>query len=353
MNVSELFGFTRWMAEHGVAAKEKYDALTNVLSHNASQAEKQPVVEPLNDLLETLISLPLEKLTLEQENLLERLNMDGFVGRKGNEFVDQTVRASDYDPATAAFQISTARDAIETAINKMRGVQDALERLDFMDEIDAIDTEGITLRLQFKGEASISNVVDLKDWSNEWHEIIRGVALCVDQAPEQAKVIGATNGSLILVLSGTLAVVTLMALIAKHVSNIIKEGFVIAGAIEDLKQKKILTQTMENELKSQQEENERNGVQKIIEAIQEDLSVDLDGEKDNALRRSVERYLDFNKRGGELDFIAPPEEEEGEETSGSLDAGDIADLRRTVEELRTTRAELKRLTHTDSDENKD
>lgn len=345
MNVSELLRFTKWMAEHGEAAKQKYDALTGVLSHNASQPQKQPVLEPLDDLLATLISLPLQQLTLEQAGMLEHLGVDGFVGRKGHNFVEQTVRAGDYDPATAASQIREARNAIEQSVSNMRIIQDALENLNFIDEIDAIDTKEITLRLQFKDEASISNVVELKDWSNEWHEIIRGVALCVDQAPEQAKVVGATNGSLILVLSGTLAVVTLMALIAKNVSSIIKEGFVIAEAAEDLKQKKLLTKTIEQEFQMRREEIERDGVQKIVDAIRKELPVDLDGEKDTALRRSVEKYMEFNQRGGELDFVSPPEEAEDGETAGGMDADEITAFRRIVEEVRTTRAELQMLTH--------
>ena len=340
MNVSELLGFTRWMAEHGEAARGKYDALTSVLSHNASQPQKQPVEEPLEDLLETLKSLPLQQLTLEQAGMLGPLGVDGFVGREGVNFVDQTVRAGDYDPATAASRIAEARDAIDQAISKMRDIQHALENLDFIDEIDAIDAEGITLRLQFKNEASISNVVDLKDWSDKWHDIIRGVALCVDQAPEQARVVGATNGSLILVLSGTLAVVKLMALMAKHVTSIIKQGFDIAGAAEDLKQKKLLTEAIEQDLQRQREEIDRDGVQKIVDAIQEELAVDLDGEKGAALRRSVEKYLEFNKRGGELDFVSPPEEAGGGEMAGGMDADEITDFRRIVEEVRTTRAEL-------------
>lgn len=42
----------------------------------------------------------------------------------------------------------------------------------------------VTIRVQFKDEASISDVAKWKKWSNEWHEIVRGVALCIDESPE-------------------------------------------------------------------------------------------------------------------------------------------------------------------------
>ncbi len=350
MNVAELLGFTRWVDEHVVSAKEKFDALASVLSHNASQPDKQPVVDPLNDLLQVLTSLPLEQLTLEQEGLLEHLKVAGFLGRNGHTYVDSTVRAGDYDPATAASEITTARDAIAHAIKQMERVRTSMEALEFVDEIDVPVAEGITLRLQFKGDASISNVVELRDWSNDWYDIIRGVALYVDEAPEQTQVIGATNGSLIVVLAGTYGVVTLLALIAKHVSYIIKEGLDIAGVMEDLKQKKLLSKVIEEELKSKQVENEQNGVHKIIDAIKEELPDDVDGEKETALKRSIEKYLDFNKRGGELDFIAPPEEDEGEKAGEALQTEKIAEIRRIVEEIRTTRAELMMLSHQDANE---
>ena len=350
MDVAELLGFTRWVDEHVVSAKEKFDALASVLSHNASQPDKQPVVDPLNDLLQVLTSLPLEQLTLEQEGLFEHLKVAGFLGRNGHTYVDSTVRSGDYDPATAASEITTARDAIAHAIKQMERVRTSLEALEFVDEIDVPVAEGITLRLQFKGDASISNVVELRDWSSDWHDIIRGVALYVDEAPEQTQVVGATNGSLIVVLAGTYGVVTLLAQIAKHVSYIIKESFDIAEAMENLKQKKLLTEVIKKELESKQIDNENNGVQRIIYAIKEDIKNEVDGEKEAALKRSIDKYLDFNKRGGELDFIAPPEEDEGERADEGLRSEEIAELRRIVEEIRTTRAELVMLSHTDANE---
>ena len=48
---------------------------------------------------------------------------------------------------------------------------------------------------------------------------------------------------------------------------------------------------------------------------------------------------------GELDFVSPPEEAEDGKTAGGIDADEITNFRRIVEEVRTTRAELKMLTH--------
>lgn len=345
MKVPELYSFNKWMQKFGKAALAEYQTLASVLRHNSTQPQKQVVEEPLAQLLKSLKSMPMEMLTNEQLGLLQYFEIARLVGTAGEEHVRQTVIKSDYDPATAAEEIQKNTQTLSNAINKMNQIGSALDNLSFLSELDFEEAGRATIRIQFKEEASISDVVEWKKWSAEWHDIIRGVALCVDESPENTKVVGADNGSLIMILSGTVGFVAALALITKHLSSIVKEGLVIANAIEDLRHKKILNKAIENSLKDQQTKITKEGVKTIVNEIKKALPNNLNGEQETALTKAVEKFLKFNELGGDVDFISPEEPEiEDDEAEQLASAKQILEIRETIEQIRSMRAEIKLLT---------
>ena len=86
MNVSELYSLTFWIDDEIVNTQipQKYQALNQVLQHNAQpNQQKQPFESQKDDLIETLKKVPLSHLTREQLLFLDSLGIAKAVGFEG------------------------------------------------------------------------------------------------------------------------------------------------------------------------------------------------------------------------------------------------------------------------------
>ncbi|OWK18279.1 hypothetical protein AJ88_03520 [Mesorhizobium amorphae CCBAU 01583] len=214
-------------------------------------------------------------------------------------------------PATANQNLSDSIATINAAGEKLANYAAAIDQLDLHPEQVEEADDRITVRIGFRSDASIRNVKDWKTSADDWYQIVRGLAMMSGQAPEDAKVIGASTGSIILILSVTYALSRLLATIAKHITSTAREVLSLQIELENLRQKKILTKTMEAEFERLQNEA-RSGAQKRIEeqvAAMVPVTAD-DGEKANALTKAVQKLLKFGENGGDIDFVAPPPPEE-------------------------------------------
>jgi hypothetical protein len=175
------------------------------------------------------------------------------------------------------------------------------------------DADHATIRIIFKSDASMNNVKDWKDYSKDWHDIIRGVAMSVGETPEDVKVVGASKGSLVMVLAGTATVTTLLAVIAKNLTGISKNVISAKIAWEEYKQKAIVTQTMEREHKKALKDQRDEGLRLAKAAALAALPAPVAGDAQNALESAVDKILGFAEKGGEMDFVAPSKNDEEEE----------------------------------------
>lgn len=337
------------------AISQRYNALKKKLDHNKSQPQKEPLREELDGLIEDLEAMHFDLLTNEELDLLGSLGVLQYLGHQGALFVSETVRTGDFDPASAASDISIAAQVLNSTQSKFDQTRTQLRELGL--ERDNGEGELIDLpliRVRFKDGAAVDDVALLKKWIVNWFDISRGAALAAGETPQSVKVVGASNGSVIITL-GTIASVTMiLAVIAKNAGRIAREYLSIANDIEDLRQKKHLTKVIEDELKQQQTRLHETGVEDTLSEIRETVPQMIEQEVDNALRKSIEKYFSFYKQGGDVDFIPPrsgtEDAEEGEEDQGVIaqiqahaDENDrLVDL---IENVRAQQAEIKQLTN--------
>ena len=104
-----------------------------------------------------------------------------------------------------ALDIATVLGRVEEAL---RAVQDGCRKSDeikaSLEDCVPSETElpdEILIRVSFTNAASISNIVDLKRWSREWHDIARGIAMAHGASPESIRVVGAGKGSIVVDLA--------------------------------------------------------------------------------------------------------------------------------------------------------
>lgn len=346
MNVSELYFLAEWIKNYGKNTSDLYEILQRVLEHNANQPQKQPLEEPLNNLVEHLNVMNLNQLSNGQLEYLEQFEIGPLLGRRGAQFVNATVRKSDFDPATANSEIRVALEKLEQAIQKANQILDVFSNMVFKEEVELHEQRRITVRIEFQGQAQIENVTDWKVWSATWHDIVRGVGLAVNERPEDTKVIGASQGSVIMILATTYGFTKVLALISKSIASIAKDYLEVRMVAEKLKAIKNFNAATEKQLLENAEEIQQKGVESIIEDIKASLDHDVTGDAEAALRHSISKALDFYEKGGEVDFVSPSAEQAEADSEGddAIPAGIIEEVRQVIESARRAKEEVKLLT---------
>lgn len=344
MDIRELEKLAVWYGEHFDRFGQLYQGIINPIQHNATQAQKVPVEDPLNDLIKYLRRMDFEVLSIEQLRLLDKLAVAAYIGHDGANLVVSIVRTANYDPNTASTQLSEALGKLSNVRSYLDIFLQSLNHLELRDQDD--DSDFITIRVSFQNDASITNVSEWKKSSADWYDIIRGIAMINNEAPETTKVVSATKGSIILTLAATAAVTALLAKIAKHITTTGKELLEFGHLREDLKQKKMLTKVMADELDRLAKVKKENTVQEIVGDFKH-VMADGAGDKLAALTKSVEKLLAFNEKGGTVDFVMPENDDvddDKDEAQAAAPAG-LAAAKRAIRDYQEVREQVKLLSH--------
>lgn len=348
MEVRELKQFCNWFGTYGQPVVLQLGTLQKKLKHNATQPQKQPVRDDLNELLKSLRAMPLHILTREQIAVLEREDALKLVGNEGARTIERIVKSARFDSASASQDIFAIQQTLGNLDSKCAELEGRLSSFNLLEEEDS-DTYQIAVRVHFRDEAGIHDITELKEWSQDWFDIMRGIALCIDEPPENVKVLGAHQGSIILVLGTTVTATALLLLISNHLTKIGLNALQLANAVEDFKQKTKLNNTVLQGLQKSIEDQEKDGLKELLSAATASLPTTPDGEKTNALKKSVEKLNKFTKKGGEVDILPPPDPDEDEDEDdyepqlSDAEIEDLRNVRKSHDELRETREETRLL----------
>ena len=347
MDVSEVFGLEEWYQTNVPLVGKQFQNLHTILQHNATQNQKQPVRAPLQKLVSSLESMPITELNIQQVAQLDRIDVGKYLGIRGAEFVNRVVTESSYDPATSASEIKTATDKVNAVTNILNNLSTSLVNAGFQyDRAEAEFDEKMSMaRIQFRQDASINNIGDLKKWSNDWNDIARGIGHLVDETPQDMKVVGASKGSIIVCVTGSMVLISAFAFMSKKVSGIILDALRVQNAIEDLRHKRISNNIIEKSMRADLKNREGVLVDEIIEELKERAG-GVAEEHDAHLKTAVTKYVNFSKKGGEMDYLQPPEPELDEDDT---DAPEMAqaklavELRELISEIRSIQGETQLL----------
>ena len=352
MEVAQVISLANWYDENVPEIISGYQGLKSKLDHNATQPQKQPLLEELENLEAGLSDMSFSQLTKEELDLLKDIGALRYLGLPGAQFVRNSVTTSDFDPATAASEIGDAFQLLNGVMGRLDKARSDLLELRFDENSHKRDeVDHPLIRVRFKEGAAIDDVALLKKWAADWYDITRGAAISVGETPQSVKVVGASNGSVIVTLGTIASVTVVLAIIAKNAGRIAHEYLKIANSIEDLRHKKLLNKAIEKELVQQQSKVHENGVEDALDEIKEKVPEIVKSEL-NALRKSVEKYFDFYKKGGDVDFIPPhkktedaDENEQGVMEEIAYHAEENTKLLEVIEEVRKQDAAIKQITN--------
>ena len=344
MDIHELYRLARWYTDQFPRLNSLYRELIAPINHNANNPNKQPVEEQLNALTLFLAEQEFDQLSIEQLKVLSSLGVDVYMGRSGIDYVNSTIKTSDYDPATAALRLNAAIDAINSTNDMLSVYTQAVDQLGLEGQ-DAEAEDGlITIRVGFQNDVAIRNVTDWKDTSKDWYDIARGLSMACAENPEDVRVIGAATGSIILIMAGTVLFTTLLARISKNITAVSRDIIGVRIEVENLRQKGLLTKVMEAEFAKMEKQKADDAVSSI-EKLLDGKIVNKDGDVQNALTSSIKKLLIFSEKGGTVDFVSPEEKSapnDGEGESDGLKAA-LIEAREAIREYQGERESLKLL----------
>jgi hypothetical protein len=353
MEISELVRLGAWFEREVPPVRTAYANLLGLLQHNASQSDQRPLETELSRLVGALEAMDFGELSIQQIRLLERLGVRDSLGTEGVRFLGTAVMTANYDPATAVAKVQSVVTAIDNATNSLNTYRAAIDQLNLEPKDLETIPDRIIIRIGFENEASIRNITDWKDSGKEWYDIIRGLALAANESPENTNVIGTATGSIILILAGTVAVTSMLAVISKNITSVAKDVIGVGIERENLRQKKLLNTAIEAEFKKIEEKKRADALKTVMAALKDHLHKAVMGDAKVALEASVKKVLEFNEKGGVVDFVAPPDQDPEDEVDEAEGVGQqlFADVRQIIHEYQAEREALRLLTHQPGNDN--
>ena len=344
MQVEELYDVTSWVKAE-IEKKQVinyYQAVSNILQQNIHSSPKQPFEQQRDALFEVLRNIDLGRLNNVQAEFLRRIGIAGAVGEEAIARLEDILFRNSLDPATAAQKF---QEILSTLANAVQWSNDMRERLNqyFDFSPPSIGNDDYLLRVTFTRDAHLENVEDFKKWGEIWFDIGRGIAMAHNLTPQDVRIVGASRGSIVVVMAT-------VYVLAKTVAKILEAALQVADKCYEIRRKaeEIRGLKLKNDaVAAQLEEEARTEKSSMVEAITADIRVTLnlgnaDGDKANAIAKSVRNLVEFIDRGGELDCIAPDSaESEPPEEAEQL----VKDRYAQSKQLRDAFNEIRRLEH--------
>jgi len=135
---------------------------------------------------------------MEQKDFLNKIQIWRNIGDIGIEEINDLIVNNPVDLATLALKILEKINELKKGIDRINKIHSAIHDLNIEEKFESENE--VIVRVRFTGDASINNIEDSKDWMKKWYIIGEGIARASSCTTHDIKVIGASTGSLILIL---------------------------------------------------------------------------------------------------------------------------------------------------------
>ena len=115
------------------------------MEQNATNGNKVPLREHLDAVQKALLDMPVSQLSYQQTDLLDDMEVGDLLGEKGWRFVESTVKEGNYDPASAAADIRTAKKRLDNALQQFKQTRQSLSAVGITGEPDYEASDKVTV----------------------------------------------------------------------------------------------------------------------------------------------------------------------------------------------------------------
>ena len=310
MQTEELLQLSNWFKDNVVKNNipQNYTNLYNKMNLNVRRQnglQNQPFIDEKNKLFTSLSKIHFEDLTIEQIKFLEEFKIDKLINEEAIKIITNDLTSNTLDISSATNIIKEYNDKIINAQNKFLEINELLSQYFKVNLKNEINENEVLMRLYFQEGMSIDNLNDLKKLSANWYDISRGIAMALNQTPEDFRVIGAKKGSIIIDLAVTVGVATAVSKILLEALKVADRVLDIRKKVEEIKALKLSNKKIELELKKEADTERESGIKVIVEETINQLKINSEneGDKITAIEKSVKKLIDFTENGGQVDFV--------------------------------------------------
>ncbi|MDW6016793.1 hypothetical protein SBW85_03290 [Vibrio plantisponsor] len=286
-------------------------SITQQMASTSNAASKlNQVRNESNKYKEVLGRVDSKSLSFEDINVLEKLGLQYIILRPAIPELNRILGVGDLQEISA--RIGDALQTIQTVDTYFRHFLEAFEKIfGSPEELDSFDTKGKVLtRIRFHNDASISNVVDLVDWSERWNTIARGYSMVLGKAPEEFEIVSASKGSIIFDLLLNLETVNMLGETFNHIATFVLTCAEIRRTLKSmdhLESNPELKKQVEAHLNTELEKKTDELAEKVANILLEKFA--QEGKTDNGdvkvkLKKSVKELDNFIGKGGDVEFKA-------------------------------------------------
>ncbi|GHT72517.1 hypothetical protein FACS189456_1230 [Bacteroidia bacterium] len=317
MQIIELLQLGAWcktcIESQGIVGK--YSALYSKINQNIRrnsnlQNSFVPFEAEKDILFESIKNITFQSLSLEQIKFLDRIGIVNLLGNDGISRIEDILFKNQLDIITATARIKSLVDIITQAVTTINELSTVLSKSFSIEEDNGICDGDVLVRVYFKEGVAINNLTDFKTYSNLWYEIGRGVAMAQNKTADDFKIIGASKGSIIISMAIAVGIATSISRILLEALKVADKVLDIRKKCEEIKKLKLENKKIAEELNREADKTKEEGIKSILNIIVKKLGLKNEGEGDkiNALEKSVKDLIDFTEKGGIVDFVQSKED---------------------------------------------
>lgn len=351
MDVHEIIEVAEWFSENHGGLLQAYAPLQNVLRHNASQQDRQPIEEHRINLEKYLKKLQTTHFNGNQASLLQSLNVYSLIGPHAAETISNRIKELAYDPATIANELDEAVNAINNAHHSLEALAQTFRNVGMQFNAPTMPKDHLIMSVRFAGAADINDLVDFKKRSIDWHLISRGIALAAGKRVEDLVLVSATKKSPFIVeLAMVAELVRLFAEIVLAISASTYSVLLVRQKARELERDDIsspdIARAMADLEKAKREEATTQVKEEVEKLFKDEMS---DGER-NGLIKAIEKFMGFYESGGEIDFKDPFSFDPDENVDQKLPTP-VRNARLAINKYQQTAAKVRLLKYKDENKN--
>ncbi|HIF9186792.1 TPA: hypothetical protein ACX6PV_003838 [Photobacterium damselae] len=360
MLFSEMIFLSKWLddKESLFSPIQKLANLQTILNENTSIrnssfnqiAQIKPFTKEKNLALDAIKKLSLFELSKDQITCLSLHNADQYMGINAYNYLESVFKNEVHDLAYLASEVQKAHSALINAKRAINAIAKSITPYSERIEEASYLEDQARFSIIFKEGVQINTLKDLETKSKEWNTIIHSIGVSLGVPPNEFKVLGARNGSLVIDLYMCAAAIVPIGFILNRSLSII-ENFAISMKrlkaiytldIDDPAMKEIsqdIKEISDKYFSHQKLVSAKKIASQILDET--DCPPEKRPEAESNLESAIKKILNHLRKGGDLDAFVPTDHTLHDEEQPH-DQGSQHEANELIQEFRHKKLNLKK-----------